>query len=95
MKVKELKISKAFKFGLPNYSNVSGAVEMSVEVNEDELVNGLPKHEITDRIWQMVDKELYKQTRLMKPEWVTNREFSKFFESPYIKETIQVTDIPF
>ena len=51
MKVKEVTVTKQFKFGLPNFSNISASAEMTVEIGEGEQVNW-------DALWDEFNQQL-------------------------------------
>ena len=73
MKVKEVSVGKQFKFGLPNYSNITASCHITVEVGENEEIDW-------DKLWDTVNQQLYIQSSGIDPSWIQTKEYDKFFK---------------
>lgn len=71
MKVKQVTVRKEFKFGLPQYSNITAGCEMTVEIGEDEKVDW-------NELWDEVNRQLYLQSDI-DPAWQKTDEFREHF----------------
>jgi hypothetical protein len=57
MKLKQIELSKKYKLGLPNYSNIDVGVCMTFDVGEDEKVDW-------DSTWDEINSQISSQTDL-------------------------------
>ena len=74
MKIKRVEVVKQYKFGLPNFSNVSASCGLTVEVGEDEEVDW-------DEIWDTVNRQLSIQADTIEPSWIISKEYRNFFKT--------------
>ncbi len=51
MAIRKIKLSKQFKKGLPNYSNITAGIEMEWELKDDERFD-------FDEAWNIINREL-------------------------------------
>lgn len=81
MKIKEYQFHKEMKIGLPNYSNITVGLGMTVEAQDNEEID-------TSACWDKINQELTIQTQGIDPSWVSNNEYKNFF-----KTTIRVSKV--
>lgn len=62
MKITQITYSKQLKLGLPNYSNVTIGMNMTVDYNENESLNH-------GKMWDIINQELQNQSSL-DPSWI-------------------------
>ena len=79
MKIKEVKLYKEYKIGLPNFSNITAGYGMTIEVGEGEEPDN-------DALWDKVNQQLAMQSDNIDPSWIKTQEFSNFFKTT-IKST--------
>jgi hypothetical protein len=70
MQVKQIIYSKQYKLGLPNYSNITVGMTMTVEYAEDEV----PNH---GGVWDQINQQLHSQTDL-DPSWIKTEELRDY-----------------
>jgi len=71
MKIREVKVEKQFKFGLPNFSNITASAGMTVELGENEQVDW-------DSLWDTLNQQLWVQSDI-DPSWLKIDEFRNHF----------------
>ncbi len=74
MKIKEITVHKQFKFGLPNYSNITASCGIVADVGENEKVDW-------EALWEEVNQQLSIQSNSFDPSWITTKEYKKFFKT--------------
>lgn len=74
MKIKQITVTKEFKCGLPNYSNLTTGLSLTVEIKEGEEVN-------FPRLWDKVNRELEIQSATIEPNWMITKEYKNFFRT--------------
>ena len=65
---------KEMKIGLPNYSNITVGLGMTVEASENEIID-------TKVCWDKINQELAIQTSGIDPSWITNNEYKNFYKT--------------
>ncbi len=73
MKITKVIVGKEYKFGLPNYSNITARCDLEVEVGEDEDIKW-------DQLWDEVNKQLHFQADGIEPSWIKSKEYKNFFK---------------
>ena len=71
--IKQIRLTKEFKIGLPNYSNITAGADITWELKEGEKFN-------FDEAWDMINQQLSSQTSL-DPAWIVNKEYKNFFKT--------------
>ena len=74
MIIKEIKLYKEYKIGLPNFSNITAGYGMTIEVGKGEEIDN-------DALWDKVNYQLAMQSDTIDPSWIKTGEFSKFFKT--------------
>jgi len=74
MKVLEVTVKKEYKFGLPNYSNITASCGMKVEIGKNEKVDW-------DSLWDEINQQLYIQSNDIDSSWIKTKEFKNFFRT--------------
>lgn len=62
MRIKEITYHKEFKLGMPNYSNITAGMHVTVELKEGEKAND-------NEIWDYINGQILNQTDL-DPMWI-------------------------
>lgn len=70
MQIRQVNYRKEFKVGLPNYSNITVSMEMTVELQNDEK----PNH---NAIWDEINQQIFIQTDL-DPSWIKTHELRDY-----------------
>jgi hypothetical protein len=73
-KIKEVTFYKEFKCGLPNYSNITTAYGMTLDVGDGEEVDNVA-------CWDKVNRELSTQSDNIDATWIQTKEYSNFFKT--------------
>lgn len=73
MKVKEVTMSKEYKIGLPNYSNMTVGISMTFEVKEDEKVDW-------DNAWDTINQQLRMQSSDIDASWIQQTELKDSYK---------------
>ena len=68
MKINKIKISKEFKKGLPNFSNITASCEMEWELGKGEAPNW-------PEMWDTVNQQLELQASTMDQSWISTKKF--------------------
>lgn len=63
MKVKEVTLSKEYKCGLPNFSNITTSISMTWEVDETEVFD-------FNAGWDVINQQLTLQGKEMDQSWM-------------------------
>lgn len=74
MRVKQVRLVKQFKVGLPNYSNITTTCDITWEVGENEEFD-------FDEGWDTVNHELYVQSDNIDATWIKTRSYKNFFKT--------------
>ncbi|MFA7290353.1 MAG: hypothetical protein WC055_15875 [Melioribacteraceae bacterium] len=74
MKLKEVRLVKEFKIGLPNYSNMTATCDMTWEVAETEEFD-------FNMAWDSINSQLSMQTGEIDESWIVTKEYNKFFKT--------------
>lgn len=72
MKVKEATFTKELKMGLPQYSNVTAGLSVTVEVKEGEKLN-------EEAIWDYLNREVLNHTDV-DPSWIKKEELKDYWK---------------
>ena len=73
MKIIKVRVHKEYKFGLPNFSNITASCGIDAEVGDKEMVDW-------ERLWDIVNQQLYIQAGGIDPSWITTKEYKNFFK---------------
>jgi len=74
MKVKEVTLSKNFKIGLPQYSNIDICCSIKWEVGEGEEINWA-------NCWDEINYQLKVQSEGIDPSWmIDKKDYKNFFQ---------------
>jgi hypothetical protein len=71
--IKQVRLSKEFKIGLPSFSNITIGADITWEVKEGEQFN-------YNEAWDLINQELSSQTSL-DPAWITQKDYKNFFKT--------------
>ena len=74
MSIKGVTLSKEFKKGLPNYSNITVGVSVTWEIQEGEEFE-------FDRAWDMINRELSQQSSDTDQSWVQGKEYKNHYQT--------------
>jgi len=72
-KIKTVTLEKEFKFGLPNYSNITSGMTITWEIEEGEEFD-------FDEGWDMINGQLSIQTDV-EPAWMHTKEYKNYFKT--------------
>ena len=73
MTIKQVTLSKQFKIGLPNYSNITIGVDMTWDVGENEQFD-------FSRGWDIINHELNNQSDT-DPSWIKTKEYKNKYKA--------------
>jgi len=74
MKIKEVRVDKQFKIGLPNFSNLTCTCGLTAEVGENEEVDW-------NKLWDKINHELFMQEGSIDPNWIVTKDYKNFFKT--------------
>ena len=74
MRIKQVKVGKEFKIGLPNYSNITIQCKIVFELAKEEKLDW-------GKVWDEVNQQLSIQSDGIDPSWITTREYKNFFKT--------------
>lgn len=72
MKIIQVTAHKEFKFGLPNFSNITAGAGLTVEVGEGEMVDW-------NELWDTINQQIFNQSN-MDQSWIDKKEFRNHFK---------------
>lgn len=72
-KIKTITLQKEFKFGLPNFSNVTAGTYITWELEENEEFD-------FDAGWDIINQQLSNQTDI-DPSWIKRGETKNYFQT--------------
>jgi len=70
MKVKEIRIGKSLKLGLPDFGSVGGEMSLTLDVNDEKLNTKKKIKEFLKPLWQFVSDEVEIEVRRHRQELV-------------------------
>lgn len=74
MKIKEMTFFKEMKVGLPNFSNITVAHGMTLEVGDGEIID-------KEKVWDEINQQLSIQRDNIEPAWVEVKEYKNFYKT--------------
>lgn len=74
MKIKTVRLSKEYKVGLPQFSNLTTMCDITWEVGENEEFDW-------DSAWDYVNHQMYVQSSNIDSSWIQNKEYNGFFKT--------------